>query len=671
MSVMRGSGVYVTEVDESFASFDTTNLTFMVPMRTMKGVPGKLNPVTISNYKEVLGYDLDFNNSYLGLAQLLSSCSVVQVLRTNLNPTYGNVAIFKDGTFFQTSGTTDVDALHAAVCLRQKACVLPGTAAPAGLSQTTQLAESVKKLSCNIVVAGVTWATDNGTDGDFVWIVGKTTAAAGSVNYATGEVSVTFCTGTPTDTAYDIEYVHDSGLAVIVSAKTPGSWSDLSVRLSRYFETLENVATTGTLSFSLGKKLQNAEGSYKVLNMAGAVLGTSGVPNGSSVATITSDPATGLTGTVDVNTGAVSLTFNPTNFPAAGFPILLQHKYILDDPYFLLEVLQKTMVGENASYTELESARVSFVNTLEDFIDTLTFTYINAHYVSALTATDVGDVTPLDLLYGTDGTEPSSTDYDFSKVDQSAFSMICMNGEFLPSVVSAFIAYFEPFNKKVLFDIPNYPTAVAAKNYADSVMASMVAQAYWVGDLRMVGTKQYCIYPSVKAALAYSKMFKATGYLNYPPAGYDYGAVAAETLVVTDASINAAFLKQNKINYIIAKSAGPVIWEQRTRYAYESDLSYASTVSTYFALAARMSAFADNFPFRLVTAELLVMLKVGLDAVATDYLQRGFVWGCEVLIPSFAQVKASGARFLDIKVNVKFAEDGEEFTFNFHIKATA
>ena len=54
-----------------------------------------------------------------------------------------------------------------------------------------------------------------------------------------------------------------------------------------------------------------------------------------------------------------------------------------------------------------------------------------------------------------------------------------------------------------------------------------------------------------------------------------------------------------------------------------------------------------------------------------DYLQRGFIWMGEVVVPSFEEVKQNGARFMDIYCNVKFAEDGQEFTFNFHVKAKA
>ena len=62
----------------------------MVPMMTKKGVPGKLNPVTITNYQDILGYDIDYNGNYLGLAALLGAVSEINVLRLNLNPQYGN-----------------------------------------------------------------------------------------------------------------------------------------------------------------------------------------------------------------------------------------------------------------------------------------------------------------------------------------------------------------------------------------------------------------------------------------------------------------------------------------------------------------------------------------------------------------------------------------------------
>jgi len=664
MATMNGSGVRNVLVDESFQSFDTVNLNLMVPMMTKKGTPGKLNPVTVSNYQAMVGYDIDYNSNYLGLASLLSVVSQVQVLRINKDPYYGNVVIFQDGTFYQTDQVLDVDVLQAALCLRSKGFTLPGA-----LTQTDSIGETLTPGSLKVFIGSIQYAHDDGL-GALVFETGYTTAASGTITYdVAASLSITFPTGTPDTSNYTVQYTHASSVAAVITMKSPGDWDTLAISLTRYFETLQNFATSNTLSFTLPSALDPVADAYRIEDIAGNVIATAGAPDGGThIATVT---GTGVTGTVNFSTLAVSLTFDAGTFPAADYPMLLNHRYILNDPYYLLTVYRKIVTGASTSYFTLESSRVSFVSTQSNFAETVVFSNINILVMNPLQYDNVGNVTPVDLLYGNDGTMPSSTDLNFTGVDPSAFNLICMNGILGTSVVSAFIQYFEQFNIMTLWDIANVQTYVAAKQYHDSVYASEFQMAYWVSDFVTSGTRTYCIYPSVKAAMAYARMFKQTGYLNYPPAGYDFAAVSATQLLVTDAAIQSSALKQAKINYVIAKSSGPVIWEQRTGYAFESDLSYGSTVMTYVAFASRMKAFTENFPFRFVTPEILVTLSAGLQSIVNDYITRGFVWSATVNIPSFSQVKAAGARFMDINVDVKFAEDGEEFTFNFHVLATA
>ena len=662
MSSMLGSGVRSVLVDESFQSFDTVSLDLMVPMMTKKGAPGELNTVNISNYQDVLGYDLDYNGNYLGLAALLGSVSEVNVLRLNLDPLYSNVVIFKDGTYYNTDDITDPETLQAVICLREGSSTLASS-----LTKTVAINETIVAGSFKVYLGGVLYATDDG-EGALEFTEGHTTVASGTLSYdASSSLTITFPTGTTNTATFTYQYTHDSDAALVVYTKTPGDWDDLSIRIARYYETLENFATSSTLTFTLPAAVAELDAAYRVEDISGNTLATSGTPSNHS-ATIT---GTGVTGTINFTTLSVSLTFNSGTFPAADYPMLLSHRYILDDPYYLLTVLRVVNVGGSTSYLALESNRISLSSSLEDFAETVEFENISIVVLSSLTVTDVGKVTPVAMLYGDDGTVPSASELDFSGVDATAFNLICMNGILGASIISAFVAYFEAYNIMTLWDIPNVATYVAAKSYHDSVYASEFQMGYWVSDQVTVGTRTFSIYPSVKVAQAYARMFKRTGTLNYPPAGYDFAAVAATSLLATDAALHAADLKQAKINYLIAKSSGPVVWEQRTGYASESDLSYGSTVMCYVAFASRMKAFMENFPFRFVTPELLVTITTGLESIATDYITNGFVWSATVDVPSFAEVKAAGARYMTINVSVKFAEDGEEFTFNFHIKATA
>lgn len=671
MAGMRGSGVYTTEVDESFQSFDTVNLRFMVPMMTKKGEVGKINTVSISDFKKKVGYDIEYNGNYLGLGLLLGAMTQVDVFRMNKDAKYGNVAIFNDGTSYSVEGVEDLDVMEAAECLRvEEGLIVPGAVPetdPAALEYA--VAETIKPESVYIRVGSpgtLLIATDDG-EGVIVPEAGYP-GITGTVNYATGVVALAIpgaLLASLPDTEASMTYVHDADLALIAAMKTPGDWDDLAVRLSRYYEQHESIEPDAAVSVVLPRALSSLTGAYRLKDVSGNIIATTGSLSGNTW-TVAGAGGVVITGTVARDTKTVTLTL-PSSMVSSG-PVVLTHEFIQEDPYFLVEVLQAVVVGQSTSYRVSEYARVSFSPTLENYVDTVTFNDLQLKLVGPVSFTSTSEIA---MLYGDDGDIPSAMEVDFAGVDPSSFNMICMNGVIGSSMVSRFIQHFEAYNKITLFDIPNVTTFVAAKLYADMVYASKNAMAYWVSDLRTIGTKEYSIYPSVNAALTYAKMFRSSGYLNYPPAGYQYAGVAAEKLLVTDSGIHGAQLKIAKINYITMRSAGPVIWEHRTRYAFESDLSYASTVVSLIALQSRCKSFADNFPFRFVTPELLIQLRSGLEAIMTDYLQRGFIWLGEVVIPSFDEVKQSGARFMDIYCNVKFAEDGQEFTFNFHVKAKA
>lgn len=664
MSTMQGSGVRVRETDESFTSYDVVSLGLAVPMMTKRGKVGEFNEVSASDFADIIGYDLDYSagaDSYLGLKSLLQSYSKVKVLRLNKDAYYGNVVVFRDGTFIQTNQITDPDLLEAVVCSRTREASA-ASSSPVSLP----LNEPVKPGTFRLLVAGIQWAHDDGTTGALV-VDGTHAGLVGTVNYSTGMTSITFPSGSSFPLAYVVQFTHDSDVAFIAHMESPGDWDDLAIRLSRYFETLESFATSSSVALTLADPVLEGTGSYRLENISGDVLATSGVVT-DHVAPIT---GTGITGTINFATGAVALTFDAGTFPAAGYPMVLEHRYILNEAHFLFEVLRKVSVNGSDSYSVLESKRISFISTASDYAGSVAFENVTLVPKASLQVMKIGDTTPIDLLYGNDGTIPSASDLDFTKLKTSDFNMVCMNGLLGASLISAFVSFFSARGILVLYDVTNVQTSVAAAQYAASVVASERSMAFWRGDFVTVDGKRRCIYPSVKAALAYALMFKKTGTLNYPPAGYQFAAVAATELLVTDAEDNLQYLKVNKVNHIIDGPSGPVMWEQRTRYAAESDLSYANVVMTLSAVENRCKAFGANFNFRIITADILVAIKTGLEAIATDYLTAGFVWKCDFDIPSFDEVKASGARNMTIPTVVKVAEDGEEFTFDVHVVASA
>ena len=166
-------------------------------------------------------------------------------------------------------------------------------------------------------------------------------------------------------------------------------------------------------------------------------------------------------------------------------------------------------------------------------------------------------------------------------------------------------------------------------------------------------------------------MFAATGSLNYPPAGYDFGGQTIEHLLATDVANYAAQAKLEAINYLTIRGGGPVLWEQRTGNPKESDMKYLSSVFTFIDLAKTCSMYMDNFNFRYITQELVLVISNGLNGIGQRFLNNGFLWSFDAQVPSFADIKAAGGREMTIPVIVKFAEDGEEYTLQFQAQASA
>ena len=83
----KKSGVYYYLTDSSVQAGGFSAFAGVVFMYTTKGEVGKLTTVTAQNYKDIIGYDVGYNQNYAGLDRMLSTVSKLEVLRCNLNPT--------------------------------------------------------------------------------------------------------------------------------------------------------------------------------------------------------------------------------------------------------------------------------------------------------------------------------------------------------------------------------------------------------------------------------------------------------------------------------------------------------------------------------------------------------------------------------------------------------
>ena len=105
----KKSGVYYYLTDNSLRAGGSSAFAGIVPMYTTKGAVGKLTTVTAIDYREKLGYDLDYNPNYAGLDLMLSSVTKLDVLRLNKGATVANTVWSSTGVKSSVAAVQDAE----------------------------------------------------------------------------------------------------------------------------------------------------------------------------------------------------------------------------------------------------------------------------------------------------------------------------------------------------------------------------------------------------------------------------------------------------------------------------------------------------------------------------------------------------------------------------------
>jgi len=244
-------------------------------------------------------------------------------------------------------------------------------------------------------------------------------------------------------------------------------------------------------------------------------------------------------------------------------------------------------------------------------------------------------------------------------LDKSNANVVCLNGLTDISVVNAALRYCHNNLKVCFFDFPDFDTFEATAAWRSSVFASEYAFGTAVVDEEMTSAGPVKIWPSLNTLLIYVGMFNATGSLNHPPAGYRFGGIGVTALRETDFYLWGDELKTEQINYFKIGQRGPVLWEMNNMYALRSDLRKIHTVFTLLDLREQILDFLANFTFRVMLPLDLLNLDSGLRSILNTFVQRGFLFGYVLNVPSFAEAQAAGT-VLSIPLRVAVNQAAEE-----------
>jgi hypothetical protein len=341
------------------------------------------------------------------------------------------------------------------------------------------------------------------------------------------------------------------------------------------------------------------------------------------------------------------------------------------------------VAGDAQKYTIIDSKVFSFDETATNFWGKLNFADIVFGFKEGLSSLPTGIVGAKVLLDGGDNGE----DIDDLTVDQllprlshlneSASNVIVANG-FSQDVgmCSALVEAGEKRIMSVFIDVPDLtsPDDLSADmaftendgvlkaghciEWAGSLYRSELCQVVSVPDIVNTSVGEVYIWPSVNLFKIYARMFQNYGHVRYPPAGHTYGSIAITKLLQNDFDLYGDELKTARVNFQVVKSRGPVLWEHRTTYGSDSDLSYASTVFILRDLRKRLVDFMSNFNFRFMTPSELLNIGSGLDSILGAFKRDNFLVGYTLTVPSYAEAQAAG-RDLDIYISVSVISDAE------------
>ena len=259
------------------------------------------------------------------------------------------------------------------------------------------------------------------------------------------------------------------------------------------------------------------------------------------------------------------------------------------------------------------------------------------------------------------------TDIDVSVMEESKCNLIFMNGLGADyekqgyRIVNRIAAQCDRLKMHLFCDAPAKKHYVEVyNNWASKILNSRYVT---IGGRPDKYDDSSFIYPSVNYCYIFANMIKNYGNLNYPPAGYTYGTIVANDLIDCDYEIYANEMKTNRINWQRTQNEGSSMWEQRTTYSLNSDLSYIAPNFIIDELCDQLVAFERNFNFRYMTSSDLINQESGLTGILENYESDGFIYDWTLDMPTFEEAQAAG-RTLTIPIAVSITKDSEVININ-------
>ena len=244
--------------------------------------------------------------------------------------------------------------------------------------------------------------------------------------------------------------------------------------------------------------------------------------------------------------------------------------------YSTTEFIMVTKYGSTGPETRTS---FSLLSTSDNYWGNIDFKDIYFH--TTLTALSYSASTACFSFYDfanstncSNGTEATASNLDISKLDGCGCNILLTNGSLANTIVIKMLEGCVKNKIHMFADVPDDQTYSAIATYAASITKDITTMRYLSLVARPEKIDNVLVHASCKYAEIFANMLSATNSLNYPPAGATYGTVTIQELMPCDYELHKDDMKTNRINYLTVNSLGTMMWEQRTMYRDDTDLSY-------------------------------------------------------------------------------------------------
>lgn len=678
----KASGVYLTITDNSFiAQAGTQALKVIVPMLTNKGKVG-LNYVTADTFKDIVGYDPEYNSNYVGLSRILENVAYAQVWRLNQGTKLAN-AYFESKTSekkFNDDAETPEDVLM----------MDPAPLIAVGNKSTGDWQTSAVKI--NPLHSQVTQQNTNATEATpqvitldpvnqkEVTTLGEVEVSNGLIFYNSSDNAVVGAVKKNIDGEWKVYKVVDGEIVDdVVEEKKPLDPEEPEEPDVPPTDDDDNEdqgdGGKGDDGDEDEDRKEDGDGDDAGKDSSDQNPDESGEPEKAATlkAVIAaplmdseeSDDEPKLVIVEDNSIGSVEFNEDST--------IVTLVKIMSKDSFWNVHFLPETLVDWTLTLAAYDGRNYSIKGRYDFSVDAESDKYVDN--------VDFGD-----LFFKVNGTVPAdmpairdyftldggsngngsivAMDVDVSVLDNCGYNVMAMNGLTDYKVINRIATKIKENKIHLFADVPAYASYIDAENWVKKLANSeYLAVGGRPDKVEMSEGKYIYVYPSVNYVRILSQMKKNFGSLNFPPAGLTYGQISVEELIDCDYEMYADELKTNRINWQRVLKEGSVMWEQRTTYSLNTDLSYIAPVFIVDQVAEDIVDFERQFNFRYMTPTDILNQDSGLSGILQGYVDKGFLYSFNLNMPTYAEAQKAG-RTLTIPIEIVIMKDSEVIELN-------